>query len=271
VSNLTAEQRAALVASAEVVAMRYPAPWRKVGDTNWRIKGFPQVEMGDPKGSYFPVHDDVLADYLSMLDPTFVLALLADLAAAEGENARCLAADIARQEAADARVAAAEGERDALRKRITELERRSRTRPDYDLRCEDCGAPHWFDTSIPSKVWNQIAAPHMVLCLLCIDARLQEAGLTCDKAEFYFSGTALRSRLYADSHGDVQALEAERDRLAARVGVLEAGLSAAEHAFRNIHVRLSPSSPEWKEAYEARNMCGTLLAATATAGSATRA
>jgi hypothetical protein len=97
-------------------------------------------------------------------------------------------------------VAAVEQERDAALRLV-------RTRADYDLRCEECGAPHWMDTSIPSAIWNQIAKPEETLCLLCIDGRLAKAGLRCDAAEFYYVGTALQSKMYAESHGDVQDLE----------------------------------------------------------------
>jgi hypothetical protein len=89
------------------------------------------------------------------------------------------------------------------------LRRATRTRPDYDLRCQDCGAAHNVDTSIPSAVWNRIAEPASVLCTLCIDERLTKAGLTCDEAEFYYNGDALRSKLYAESHGEVARLERE--------------------------------------------------------------
>jgi len=84
------------------------------------------------------------------------------------------------------------------------------------LRCEDCGGPHPFDTSLPNEVWNQIADPGALLCLFCIDKRLVAKGLTCDEAEFYFNGKALRSKLYAESHGDVaywkREAAAERER-----------------------------------------------------------
>lgn len=66
-----------------------------------------------------------------------------------------------------------------------------RTRPDYDIRCSSCGAPHWIDTSIPSDIWNQIAEPSDLLCMLCIDERLQAKGLTA-KATFHYSGIALK-------------------------------------------------------------------------------
>jgi hypothetical protein len=99
-----------------------------------------------------------------------------------------------------------------------------RTRPDYGFRCQDCGAPHNLDTSIPSETWNAICTnrPGVVpgaagvgmpeagaLCTLCIDDRLVKAGLTCNEAEFYFVGQALRGKLYAESHGDVERLERE--------------------------------------------------------------
>ncbi len=94
-----------------------------------------------------------------------------------------------------------------IRKAVVALEqaqRAARTRPDYDLTCDECGAPHWIDTSIPSAIWNQIAEPHAMLCMLCIDERLKVAGLTAE-AEFHFCGEALKSKLY-------EALEIVEDR-----------------------------------------------------------
>jgi hypothetical protein len=72
-----------------------------------------------------------------------------------------------------------------------------RTRPDYDLRCERCAAPHNLDTSIPSSIWNQVARPkaYSILCTLCIDDLVASAGLICE-AEFYFVGRAVSSKLY---------------------------------------------------------------------------
>jgi hypothetical protein len=112
-----------------------------------------------------------------------------------------------------------------LQAELAKLRRASRTRADYDLRCEDCGAAHNLDTSIPSELWNRICrnpgAAEMglseteVLCTLCIDERLTKAGLTCDIAEFYFVGRALKSRLYAASTGDAE----ERDRLRAAIEI----------------------------------------------------
>lgn len=73
----------------------------------------------------------------------------------------------------------------------------SRTRDDYNLRCEECGAPHWIDTSLPSGIWNRIAPDADVLCMLCIDDRLAAAGMKVE-ARFYFAGEGLQSELYAD-------------------------------------------------------------------------
>lgn len=94
----------------------------------------------------------------------------------------------------------------ALSQRVDELQKACRTRADYNLRCQDCGAAHNVDTSLPSHIWNQIAKPEDVLCTLCIDERLQRAGLTCNEAEFYYVGTALRSKPYKESHGQLAAL-----------------------------------------------------------------
>jgi hypothetical protein len=108
----------------------------------------------------------------------------------------------------DERIAALEAEN-------ARLKVASRVRPGYELRCSACGAPHWIDTSIPSDVWNRIAEPHDILCMLCIDNRLVAKGLTTP-AEFYFSGEGLRSKLYDESQGDVErisrALAAEQAR-----------------------------------------------------------
>ena len=73
-----------------------------------------------------------------------------------------------------------------------------RTRPDYDFRCDRCGAPHNLDTSIPSEAWNAIMLAGGALCTLCIDDLLTEKGLTAT-AEFYFVGRALTSRLYGSA------------------------------------------------------------------------
>ena len=123
--------------------------------------------------------------------------------------------------------------RDAAAVRDAELERlhhASRTRADYDLRCEDCGGSHYLDCSIPSDVWNRVcenrdgALPGAdgigmkavtLLCAMCLDDRLVKAGIACDVAEFYFVGKALRSRMYAESSGDVAKAERERDDLVA--------------------------------------------------------
>lgn len=45
------------------------------------------------------------------------------------------------------------GDNAALRSRIEELEQANSTRPDYDLRCEQCGRAHILDTSISSDIW----------------------------------------------------------------------------------------------------------------------
>lgn len=112
--------------------------------------------------------------------------------------------------------------------RVGELERATRTRPDYDLRCDACGAPHWLDTSLSSEVWNTIARrgqPDEVglLCLLCIDERMEAAGLT-DEAEFYFVGGALKSKLYAESRGCIADLERRLTAADARAGRLREAL-----------------------------------------------
>src|SRR3990167_9379614 len=95
-----------------------------------------------------------------------------------------------------------EGAMNSISLAVEKISRALRTRPDYDLRCDDCGAPHILDTSIPSAIWNKVASDVSCLCTLCIDDRVAAAGLSC-RAEFYFVGRAVRSRLYDDSFGDV--------------------------------------------------------------------
>ncbi len=98
-------------------------------------------------------------------------------------------------------------ERAALAERTSELaEARAAnsTRPEYDLRCEECGRAHILDTVLPSEIWNQIAEPGNLLCMICIDRRLAAKGLKAE-AEFYFVGKALLSKLYHD-----EATPAER-------------------------------------------------------------
>lgn len=116
-------------------------------------------------------------------------------------------------------------------------ERAIRTRPDYDLRCQECGAPHWLDTSLPSEIWNRIAKPEDILCLLCIDERLERAGIKTDQAEFYFVGRALQSKVYAESHGRV----AEAERRAERA---EARLAECLEALRYIRQRANDRDPD---------------------------
>lgn len=93
-----------------------------------------------------------------------------------------------------------------LREKRAEHEHALRTRADYDFRCQDCGAPHNLDTSLPSDKWTRIAEnPGAAaiglkevgaLCTLCIDDRLAKAGITDVECEFYFTGKAMRSRTY---------------------------------------------------------------------------
>lgn len=89
---------------------------------------------------------------------------------------------------------------DAL-ERAERAEAANRTRPDYDLRCDDCGRAHILDTSIPSDIWNRVASDVSILCTTCIDARLVKAGLTCE-AEFYYVGSALSSKMYQYTEAD---------------------------------------------------------------------
>jgi len=118
------------------------------------------------------------------------------------------------------------GLREQLGRQLRETAHALRTQDDYDFRCQDCGAPHNLDTSLPSEAWNAICEnrpgilpgaagigmPEVgALCTLCIDERLVKAGLTAE-CEFYYVGRALRSRLYDASVGELEAL---RRRLAA--------------------------------------------------------
>lgn len=79
-------------------------------------------------------------------------------------------------------------------------------RPDYSLRCGECGRAHILDTSIPSHIWNQIARREELLCPVCIDMRLVQHGLSAE-AEFYYAGKGLKSRLYGEGtpYGEQQA------------------------------------------------------------------
>jgi hypothetical protein len=104
---------------------------------------------------------------------------------------------------------------------IERLKHACRTRPDYNLRCQRCGAPHWFDTSVPSEAWNKVIGDrYSLLCLLCIDDLFREAGETCE-VEFYFSGEGkhgIRSKLYKESIGDIQhALAEQREKVLAEI------------------------------------------------------
>lgn len=95
----------------------------------------------------------------------------------------------------------------AERERAEKAENANRTRPDYDLRCGDCGRAHILDTSIPSAIWNKVAADASILCTTCIDDRMAKHGVE-GEAEFYFVGKALKSKLYDESHGCIAAAEA---------------------------------------------------------------
>ena len=94
----------------------------------------------------------------------------------------------------------------AQRAEIERLTKASRTRADYNLRCDECGSPHWLDTSIPSDIWNRIAPDGGTLCVLCIDERLTQHGLKAE-AEFYYVGKNLRSKSYGDDQ--ITQLQAE--------------------------------------------------------------
>ena len=101
--------------------------------------------------------------------------------------------------------AAALGDLPALVAEVRELQDWQR-RKDYDLFCGDCGGPHFLDCSLPSDLWNQIGRPEEVLCPVCIDRRLQAAGLTAE-AEFYYAGKGLQSKLYTKSQGEIEMLQ----------------------------------------------------------------
>jgi hypothetical protein len=82
-----------------------------------------------------------------------------------------------------------------------------------DILCEQCGGPHYIDTSLPSEIWNQIKGDDSVLCPSCIDKRLVAAGLNAS-AEFYFAGIALGSKSYTISQGDIEHLHRHAQELA---------------------------------------------------------
>ena len=92
-----------------------------------------------------------------------------------------------------------------------------RTRPDYNFRCDECGAPHNLDTSIPSDMWNQIMPNGGALCTLCIDDKLAAAGLAAP-AEFYFVGAALTCRLYTDDNAALRQRLADAEARVQRMG-----------------------------------------------------
>jgi hypothetical protein len=60
------------------LAAAHPAPWRVVGADNWRLEGFPQVEMNTPGQHYFPVTDDATAQFVAHAR-TDIPALLAEV------------------------------------------------------------------------------------------------------------------------------------------------------------------------------------------------
>jgi hypothetical protein len=113
-----------------------------------------------------------------------------------------------------------------------------RTRPDYNLRCDRCSAPHNLDTSIPSDVWNALVEREngddlwSVLCTLCIDELIVEKGLIAE-AEFYFVGKALKSKLYAT----------DARQQGYRAG-LEAAVGAVQEAFDLIGTGRWPAATE---------------------------
>ena len=106
-------------------------------------------------------------------------------------------------------------ERDAALARADAAEYANRTRPDYNLRCQDCGRAHILDTSIPSEIWEQITQDGAgILCITCIDERLAKAGLIAT-AQFYYVGTARQSQLYSEPdealRDQVEQVTRERD------------------------------------------------------------
>lgn len=113
-------------------------------------------------------------------------------------------------------------------------------RPDYALRCEECGRAHILDTSLPSHIWNQIAKPEDILCTVCIDQRLVAQGMTAE-AEFYFAGKGLQSKLYGHEGWKLVPVEptGEMKREYERT-MLRPFSSGADAAWRNM-VKAAPT------------------------------
>lgn len=115
-----------------------------------------------------------------------------------------------------------------------------------------------MDTSLPSVVWNQIADPSEMLCTLCIDARMEKAGVNCNEAEFYFVGKRLLSKLYTESHGDVARLERLVERYAEALRAAEGihdrycdRVGAADGWAREVHAMIKEAlNPEQQDTTE---------------------
>ena len=79
-SERLAARLAAMRARVEAAG---PGPWRIVGADSWHLEGFPQVELNDERGSYFPVNNDRIAEFVAHARADVPLLLAVAEAAAQ--------------------------------------------------------------------------------------------------------------------------------------------------------------------------------------------